>query len=65
MNETKDIDWTSVTRVSYDNERNKAGYTAQDAPSTRLKINGDGRTDGHNLLLRGDGASKNMGDARP
>ena len=33
---------------------NKAGYTAQDAPSTRLKITGDGRmdgrTDGHNLL---------------
>ena len=25
---------------------NKAGYTAQDAPSTRLKITGDGRTDG-------------------
>ena len=48
---------------------NKAGYTAQDAPSTRLKITGDGRTDGrpagwtdgrtdgHNLLC--DGASKN------
>ena len=27
-------------------EYNKAGYTAQDAPSTRLKITGDGRTDG-------------------
>ena len=26
--------------------KNKAGYTAQDAPSTRLKITGDGRTDG-------------------
>ena len=25
---------------------NKAGYTAQDAPDTRLKITGDGRTDG-------------------
>ena len=25
---------------------NKAGYTAQDAPSKRLKITGDGRTDG-------------------
>ena len=25
---------------------NKAGYTAQDAPSTRLKITRDGRTDG-------------------
>ena len=25
---------------------NKAGYTAQDAPSTRKKITGDGRTDG-------------------
>ena len=25
---------------------NKAGYTAQDAPSTRLKVTGDGRTDG-------------------
>ena len=25
---------------------NKAGYTAQDALSTRLKITGDGRTDG-------------------
>ena len=24
---------------------NKAGYTAQNAPSTRLKITGDGRTD--------------------
>ena len=24
---------------------NKAGYTAQDAPSTRLKITEDGRTD--------------------
>ena len=39
-------------------KRNKAGYTAQDAPSTRLKITGDGptdrrtdqRTDGHNLI---------------
>jgi len=38
--------------------QNKAGYTAQDTPSTRLKITGDGRTDGptdrrtdeHNLL---------------
>ena len=34
--------------------RNKAGYIAQDAPSTRLKKTGDGRTDGrtdgHNLL---------------
>ena len=29
---------------------NKAGYTAQDAPSTRLKITGDGRTEGHTLL---------------
>ena len=37
---------------------NKAGYTAQDAPSTRLKITRDGptdgptdrRTDGHTLL---------------
>ena len=28
---------------------NKAGYTAQDAPSTRLKITRDGRTDGHTL----------------
>ena len=27
-------------------KKNKAGYTAQDAPSTRLKITGDGRTDG-------------------
>ena len=39
---------------------NKAGYTAQDTPSTRLKITGDGRTDGptdgHTLC---DGASKN------
>jgi len=26
-------------------EENKAGYTAQDAPSTRLKITGDGPTD--------------------
>ena len=35
-------------------EENKAGYTAQDAPSTRLKITRDGRTygrtDGHTLL---------------
>ena len=46
-------------------KRNKAGYTAQDAPSTRLKITRDrwtdgrtdGRTDGHGLL-DGDGASK-------
>ena len=34
--------------------RNKDGYTAHDAPSTRLEIarNGrtDGRTDGHTLL---------------
>ena len=34
--------------------KNKAGYTAQDAPSTRLKITRDGRTygrtDGHNFL---------------
>ena len=33
---------------------NKAGYTAQDAPRTRLKITGDGRTDGrtdgHDLI---------------
>ena len=27
-------------------ESDKAGYTAQNAPSTRLKITGDGRTDG-------------------
>ena len=27
-------------------EENKAGYTAQDAPSTGLKITGDGPTDG-------------------
>ena len=27
-------------------EENKAGYTAQDAPSTRLKITRDGRTYG-------------------
>ena len=27
-------------------EKNKAGYTAQDAPSTRLKITQDGRTYG-------------------
>ena len=26
--------------------KNKAGYTVQDAPSTRLKITEDGRTDG-------------------
>ena len=26
--------------------KNKAGYTAQDAPSMRFKISGDGRTDG-------------------
>ena len=36
------------------NKENKAGYTAQDAPSRRLKIAGDGRTDqrtdGHTLL---------------
>ena len=30
--------------------KNKAGYTVQDAPSTRLKITGDGRTDGLTLL---------------
>ena len=35
-----------------DQKKNKAGYTAQDAPSTRLKITGDGRTDG-----RTDGAT--------
>ena len=29
---------------------NKAGYTAQDAPSTRLKITLDRPTDGHTLL---------------
>ena len=27
-------------------DRNKAGYTAQDAPSTLLKITRDGRTEG-------------------
>ena len=27
-------------------KKNKAGYTAQDAPSTRLKITWDGRTNG-------------------
>ena len=30
---------------------NKAGYTAQDAPSTRLTITGDGRTDGRTSPL--------------
>ena len=42
--------------------KNKAEYTAQDAPRTHLKITGDGptdlRTDGHDLLWRCDGASK-------
>ena len=27
-------------------KKNKAGYTAQDAPCTRLEITGDGPTDG-------------------
>ena len=31
---------------SCEDTSNKAGYTAQDAPSTRLKITGDGRSDG-------------------
>ena len=49
-----------ITRI--ENLKNKAEYTAQDAPSTRLKITRDGqtygptdgptdgRTDGHTLL---------------
>ena len=45
---------------------NKARYTAQDVPSVPTKITGDGptdrptdgRTDGHDLLQRRDGASK-------
>ena len=32
-------------------DRNKAGYTAQDAPSTLLKITRDGRTDGRTRPL--------------
>ena len=47
-------------------QRNKAGYTAQDAPSMCLKIMRDGRTygrtDGHTLLQRCDGASKIYGE---
>ena len=45
--------------------KNKAGYTAQDAPSMRafspsknFDRRTDRRTDGHNLLKRCDGASK-------
>ena len=38
---------------------NKAGYTAQDAPSARLKITGDGRTDG-----RTDGLTNGRTDGR-
>ena len=53
-----------LTKLNIQSKSNKAGYTAQDAPSTRLKITGDGRTDGrtdeHNLLKRCDGASKKM-----
>ena len=33
-------------KIARKKKRNKAGYTAQDAPSTRLKITGDGPTDG-------------------
>ena len=57
---------------NFDDVINKAGYTAQDAPSTRLKITRDGptdgrtygrtygRTDGHTLIQRCDGASKKI-----
>ena len=41
--------WTKTTRHDAV-ALNKAGYTAQDAPSTRPKITGDGPTNGHTLL---------------
>ena len=54
----KKINFSGIRQV-----REKTGYTAQDAPSMRSKITRDGptdgRTDGHNLLQRCDGASKN------
>ena len=40
-------------------EKNKAGYTAQDAPSTLLKITRDRRTDG-----RTDGPTDRRTDGR-
>ena len=68
MNDDADIISNENTRKK---NRNKAGYTAQDAPSTRLKITRDGRTygptdgrtDDHGLLLRCDGASKKSRDS--
>ena len=35
-------------KIKLEKIENKAGYTAQDAPSTSLKITWDGRTDGRN-----------------
>ena len=53
----KDISMDGCTDGQMDgwtDELNKAGYTAPDAPSTRLKITRDrrteGRTEGHTLL---------------
>ena len=51
----------------YEDASKKGGYTAQNAPSTRLKITGDGRTkgrssgrtDGQTILKRYEDASKN------
>ena len=42
---------------TYENAFNKAGCTAQDAPCTRLKITGDGLTDGP-TDLRTDGRTR-------
>ena len=51
---------TDIGRGENRDEKNKAGYTAQDAPSTRLKITRDGRTYGRTYGLtdgRTDGPS--------
>ena len=48
---------------TFNSNYNKAGYTAQDAPSVPSKITRDGPTDGHDLLKRCDGASKNARNA--
>ena len=58
MNSSKDFE--AYKRIT-ETKQNKARYTAQDAPSTRLKITGDGRTDGRTdgHTLRGcDGTSR-------
>ena len=47
----KATEWILLSLLPIENKMNKAEYTAQDAPSTRLKITGDGRTDGRTQPL--------------